>query len=176
METLNEYDTQAEKFLEETKTQLIIQFLKWDYYFEEDTDKRDIYSVTMIRGDRRFTFNFGQSIVHSGEYILFPSQERVHLKKSTYGSHQSIKQIKGFGMLNNGNSKKNKDFKIPSAYDILACLQKYDVGSFETFCADFGYETDSRKAERVYKAVLNEWNNVKMLYSDSEIEMLGEIQ
>lgn len=63
----------------------------------------------------------------------------------------------------------------PTLYDVLTCLQKYDVGDFENFCGDFGYDTDSRTAERTYKAVCKEFAAVERLFSDI-IEELQEIQ
>lgn len=63
----------------------------------------------------------------------------------------------------------------PTEYDILACLEKYDVGSFEDFCLEFGYDTDSRKAEKTYKAVVKEYNNVMRVFGDV-IDELAEIQ
>ena len=63
----------------------------------------------------------------------------------------------------------------PTLYDILTCLQKYDVGSFENFCDDFGYDTDSRSAERTYKAVCKEYEAVDRLFYDI-IDELAEIQ
>jgi hypothetical protein len=62
----------------------------------------------------------------------------------------------------------------PTAYDVFSCIQKYDVGSFEDFCSEFGYDTDSRKAEKTYKAVLKEFENVDRLFSDV-MEKLQEI-
>lgn len=35
-----------------------------------------------------------------------------------------------------------------SVYDVLACLQKYDCGTFVEFAHEFGYDTDSREAEK----------------------------
>lgn len=64
----------------------------------------------------------------------------------------------------------------PTAYDILACLTKYDVGTFENFCSDFGYDTDSRKAYKIYKAVLREWKNIELLFTPEQIEQLQEIE
>lgn len=76
-----------------------------------------------------------------------------------------------------GQSVVNSNGKIPpTSYDVLACLQKYDVGSFEDFCGDFGYDTDSRTAERTYKAVLREYKMVCDLWTSDEIEELAEIQ
>jgi hypothetical protein len=62
----------------------------------------------------------------------------------------------------------------PTAYDILACLTKYNPESFEFFCANYGYDTDSRKAEKVYKKVLKEWEGVQRIFSDV-LEQLADI-
>ena len=74
------------------------------------------------------------------------------------------------------DSKSNKDKNInPTAYDVLACLQKYDVGSFEDFCDEFGYNNDSIKALKIYKATLLEYKHVCMLFHDV-MDKLKEIQ
>jgi len=128
---MSEYDIKAEKFLKDTNTEFKAEFKKHDFHFEDDKEKRDIYTITLKRGDRVFIFDFGQSIAKLGV--------------------------------------------MPSVYDVLACLTSNEVGSFEEFCSSYGYEEDSRKAEKTYNAVLNEWNNVKMLYTDKEIEKLQDI-
>ena len=64
----------------------------------------------------------------------------------------------------------------PTPYGVIACLQKYDVGNFEDFCSEFGYDEDSRKAEKVYKAVLDEYQHVCMLFTSDELELMQEIQ
>lgn len=63
----------------------------------------------------------------------------------------------------------------PTAYDILACLTKCDPGTFYDFCSDFGYDSDSRAAEKIYKAVCKEWENVQKIWSSDEIDQLAEI-
>lgn len=74
----------------------------------------------------------------------------------------------------------------PTPYDVLACLQKYDVGSFEDFCSEFGYEAyiysdrtgamiQNRTAKKIYNAVCKEYENVCKLWSDDQIEQLQEI-
>lgn len=65
--------------------------------------------------------------------------------------------------------------KTPSAYDLLSCLTKYNPGTFEDFCGDYGYDTDSISARKTYKDVLKEWINVERMFSASEIEQLQEI-
>jgi hypothetical protein len=63
----------------------------------------------------------------------------------------------------------------PTAYDVLACLTKSDPGTFEDFCGEYGYDTDSRKAGKMYKAVVKEWQSVDRLFSDC-LDALAEIQ
>jgi hypothetical protein len=63
----------------------------------------------------------------------------------------------------------------PSLYDILPCLQKCDVGSFENFCGDYGYESYEKRSKTVYKNVCREYRNVERLFSDC-LEELREIQ
>jgi len=63
----------------------------------------------------------------------------------------------------------------PSMYDVLACLTKYDPGSFENFCSEYGYDTDSRKAEKTYKAVCKEFAAIERLFWDI-LDELQEIQ
>lgn len=148
------------------------EFLKNDFHFEGDKDKRDIYKITLKREGRKYTFNFGQSINKSQYY------QDKNIKERTY-------------TLNGGN--RTGGYKVhdlsfldtycdlikgvePTLYDVLACLQKYDVGTFEDFCDCFGYDIDSRSAKKTYKAVVKEYDKMCTLFSESELEILREIQ
>ena len=69
----------------------------------------------------------------------------------------------------------------PDIYSVLACLTKYDVGSFEDFCSEFGYDQydeetgrTNKQTERTYKAVCKEFAAVERLFSDC-MEELQEI-
>lgn len=75
-----------------------------------------------------------------------------------------------------GQSLKDSDGNTPpTAYDILAGITKAEVGDFEDFCRDFGYDSDSRTAHVVYKAVLREWKNVEKLFTPKQLESLQEL-
>jgi hypothetical protein len=63
----------------------------------------------------------------------------------------------------------------PSAYDVLACIVKQDPGSFHDFCSEYGYNEDSKKAEKIYQAVVEEYKNVMDMFGDV-IDELREIQ
>lgn len=62
----------------------------------------------------------------------------------------------------------NDGDKEPTMYEVLSCLQKYDVGTFENFCDEFGYDYDSRKAEKIYKAVCKEYEALTRLFPEDE--------
>ena len=96
--------------------------------FKVDKYKRDIYNITLKRGQRKYTFKFGQSIAK--------------------GSNE------------------------PTLYEVLSCLQKYEVGTFENFCDEFGYNLDSISAKKTYKAVSKEYNKMCSLFSNDELEVL----
>lgn len=65
--------------------------------------------------------------------------------------------------------------KKPTMYDILTCLTKYNPESFDDFCAEFGYDINSRKDEKTYKAVYKEYEAVERLFGDI-MDELQEIQ
>ena len=84
-----------------------------------------------------------------------------------YDYHVTINRNGRMWRFDFSDSKNNKERNIePTAYDVLACLQKYDVGTFKDFCDDFGYDNDSIKALKTYKAVVSEYNHVINMFSD----------
>ena len=167
-----EYEKQAEKFLADTNSTLSIEFLKNDYHFDGDKDKRDIYTCTLKRGSRKYKFNFGQSIANSQQY------EDTQKKGCTYtmNGNAITGNYKVLDIAKYSSWLKLKKGTAPTAYDILACLTKYDPYTFEDFCSEYGYDTDSRRAKKTYKAVQKEYNSLAAMYSDLEMELMAEIQ
>jgi len=175
--TISTYEQQAIDFLAQTGTVINCEFLRNGKHFDDDKETRDIYSVTITKGQRKYTFNFGQSINASGAYIVAPMLKNKMIAANIPHYFQSLKDAQKFRYeLAQNVIGKNVNFSKPTAYDILCCLTKYDPGTFENFCSEFGYDEDSRKAEKIYKAVKDEYQNVCALFSDSEIELLSEIQ
>ena len=169
---MTDYEKQAQDFLDKTNTTIEKEFLKNDKHFEDDTSVRDIYNITIKRGNRSFDLTFGQSIMDSQYY------QHKNIKERTYtlsGAHRTG----GYKIDRLSNYKEYLKLiagKIPTNYDILASITSYDPGTFENFCSDFGYDIDSKKAERIYNSVLEEWKNVQIIWTDEEIELLKEIQ
>ena len=72
-----------------------------------------------------------------------------------------------------------KDHAKPNAYSILACLEKYDVGTMDEFMAEFGYEIkcvkDMANFIATYNAVVKEYNDLCRIFTPEQMEMLREI-
>lgn len=55
---------------------------------------------------------------------------------------------------------------MPSVYSIIACLQKYEVGTLQDFCNEFDYNIDSIKHNELYKAVCKEYSDFSSLFDN----------
>ena len=178
MKTQTNYDQQANDFLSLTQTEFICSFLKHGKHFQNDKETRDIYSITLKRGSRSYTFNFGQSLNNSGFYYT-KGRQKIDLDRKFLDMPKQInwhiRNKVDSSFMNNGKSDVVHYPVTPTAYDVLACLQKYDIGTFEDFCSEFGYDTDSRSALKTYEACKEEFTNLQTLFTDSEIELLQEI-
>jgi hypothetical protein len=169
------YEKQATDFLEKTGCKMTITYKENRKYFPDDKGKRDVYEIEIVRGSRKWKFEFGNSIADSGFYAMTGKRRtEIDLKwlaKSDWDLRFTI---------GGGHGQVKSDYihrpKAPSSYSILACLTTYDVGTLEDFCSEFGYDSDSKTADRVYAAVCEEYLNVCRIWNDSEIEELCEIQ
>lgn len=63
----------------------------------------------------------------------------------------------------------------PTFYDVFTCLTKYDVGTFDNFCDNFGYDNDSITALKTYKQVVKEYKQLSKLFTSDELELLNLI-
>jgi len=130
----NEYEEQAETFLKETKTELRTFFNRYDKYFKEDEQRRNIYTCILSNHKYSYTFEFGDSIQ---------------------------------------STAKNKPL---DRYSVLSCLNIDYSEDFEDFCDNYGYEKDSRNAEKTYNAVKKESEALQQLFTEEQLEQLHEIQ
>jgi len=170
-----DYDKQAAEFLEKTNTIIDKVFYHNGKHFNSDTQVRDIYKITIKRGNRQFSFNFGQNIMNSQYYQDKISNRTYSLDGKSRTGNYSLNNIVKY---NRGLTSQLTLIKgqIPTDYDILTCLTKYDPGTLEDFCSEFGYDIDSKSAEKTYLAVKEEWKNVQTIWTDKEIELLIEIE
>lgn len=75
--------------------------------------------------------------------------------------------------------------RVESEYDLLNAFYCFvsdalcGFESFESFCGDFGYDTDSRKAEKTYKACKRAYAKFERVsgFSDDEMyDFINELQ
>lgn len=63
----------------------------------------------------------------------------------------------------------------PSLYSILACVGSdglLEAGTFESFCSELGYDTDSRKHHKIYRLVCEQKAKIEKLFTREELEAL----
>ena len=71
-----------------------------------------------------------------------------------------------------------REEKDPRPYDVLACISS-DANcpeTFEKFCSDYGYDTDSRKAEAEFKSLKAFAIKLRRFFTQEELDKLQEIQ
>lgn len=180
---ISSYDQQAIDFLNSTGTEFKCEFIKNSKHFSDDKETRDIYKITLTRKNRTYTFEFGSSLNDSGfklkqgngREINIPTSEseRPLLLRNSTALKMLVERTVKFNLNNNDKILLPKE---PTAYSVLACLTKYNPGTFEDFCDEFGYNTDSKKAEKTYNAVRDEYLHIISLFNESEMNQLQEIQ
>lgn len=165
---MNEYRKQAVDFLAKANASIKIEFSGVAINREwKEKEKRNFYDVTITTPLGSMNFDFWDSI-HNTEISQMSVEEwaRKH-RLDTYLYSDRVRAQKQL--------KAAKEEAKPNEYDILACMTKYDPGTFEDFCCDFGYDEDSRTAERIYLAVIKEYKQLSRIFTAEQMEELQEI-
>ena len=169
-----DYNKQADDFAEKIGLTMSAQYIG---HFKRLGDWSTAnYRIVLRRpGRKEYSFEFSTSLHNSWKYR--DDRESVFWKaKPGLPPRISRKDWPtGEGMYRVGcyliePVKTNK----PTMYDILSCLTKYDPGTLNDFCSNFGYDSDSIKARGIYFAVQEEWEGVRGLFGDV-LDELSEI-
>lgn len=109
------------------------------------------------------------------EVVGFPNEEKPS------GFHNQYKIV-----VSRNDSKISFDYygstadlhtgKHPDLYSLLTCIKSdYQIpDSFEEFCSEFGYSTDSIRAEKIFKASVLQSAKLKQIFTEDEIELLPQ--
>jgi len=170
---MNEYDQQAIDFLETTQTEFTAVWLDIGVNTESlfnDEHTRDRYTITLKRGSREYTFIFTNSAnnTYLPKHFILNYHPKLKCPKIDPKHAPKLRSKHADQNRRNGGH-------YPTAYDVLTCLTKYDPNLFDDFCGDYGYDTDSRKAEKVYQAVKDEYLQLCALFNESEMKQLCDI-
>ncbi|HEV2120578.1 MAG TPA: hypothetical protein VGS11_10830 [Candidatus Bathyarchaeia archaeon] len=124
-------------------------------------EKNDISYRTKYVGDEPFPGE-PNGEEHATYMVTFskPGGKRV-----SYRFHTSLQDTR----------TKTPDTGAPTPYDVLAAIEKNDPGTFEDFASEFGYDTDSRKAETTYRAVTKEYQKTSNFFTPQQLEEAQEI-
>ena len=183
---ISKYDLLANEFCEKHNITIDCTYSKTRKYFTDDVEVRDVYTISISKNenDRVRTmksFEFGNSINNSA----IPS----NLAKI----EQNIKSVRPFNLCGFDFKPTNYAYTYasteslitfirkhgkPSNYSILCALPKYEIGSLSDFCDNYGYTTDSIKANKIYTDMQELYYGFKNLigteafneFSESEIE------
>lgn len=169
-----DYQNQARQFLNDCSATMSIVYVgrakpTWDNY------NHDLYTWIIKTQRGQMTGNFYDSIrsteIHHmtlGEYI----EKRFKCRASDASYTMEARADRELRAI--------KYEAKPTEYDILSCLEKYDVGSMDDFISDFGYEVkcvaDMTNIITTYNNVVKEYNDVCRCFTAEQIEKLREIQ
>ena len=156
------YQQQAMDFLEKTKTKFEISFSHTGLCDFSGTErKHHIFNVILSNKQHTYTLKFTDSL-HGTE-----RRDYANSINSLYVGEDSYPKKLGFTIKNQKLIKEEilNARKPPTAYDVLACVTKYPPVSFSTFCSEYGYDTDSRKALKIWEEDMLEYENINRLFS-----------
>lgn len=169
---MSEYIEQANNFLTKATAKIDIRLIgKMINKDWKEKVLRNAYDVTITTPRGTMNFIFWDSIYNTEIYEMSLAEYAKKRFKCEYPYLTFYDQRKA--------SKELRDKKAeaaPNAYDVLACLTTYDVGSLYDFCDEFGYDEDSKTATNIYIAVVNEYKQLERIFTSEQMEELREIQ
>ena len=170
---MNEYLEQAKNFLNNAnaKCEIVYGGISRNENWKEK-EKRNWYDVTITTPRGKMTFTFWDSIHNTKiSTMTFEEYAKKKLKYNRVEDMSYREKVKAKNDL-----ARLKADAVPNEYDVLACLEKYDPGTFEDFCSEFGYDEDSKTAERIYIAVIKQYKDLTKIFTEEQMEELSEIQ
>lgn len=173
---MTDYQQKAIDFLAACNATMDIEFMCTDVNQNwNDNSKRNKYRFTITTPRGKMSGDFWDSI-HNTEITLMKlndySIKTYRMKAECLSYSEKVKAVKALDKL-------IKDAK-PTPYDILACLEKYEVGTMNDFFDEFGYEIHSAddmfSFMNTYNAVVKEYRDLCRIFTPEQMEMLREIE
>jgi hypothetical protein len=134
------------------ETTITIKVIGKDYYFDGDKEERIILRVYISRGKEEISFRYGMSIHDTQAFSC------VH------GHDFPISKI----------IKQRQEIKDTILYSILSCVSSefHCPETFHDFCNEYGYDEDSRKAEKTFHACQEQSEKLHSIFKEEEIDCL----
>jgi hypothetical protein len=139
---------------------------KCDYNLEALNFLHETKTVLLVEKLGLFKPNWGDKRVNTYEVTL-KNDKHVY----SFNFYSSINDTY--------SSERDKLGHIYRFYDYLACLNLSYFSDFDDFCNEFGCswntENDYIRLKQVYFDVLDQDKNLRLLFTDEELERLSEI-
>jgi hypothetical protein len=134
------------------------------------------WKVTIEKGGAtRIVVDYTEGIAHA------PSYNRTRQGRATSEQFAAMKYETETGLVaarvgyfNTGKQKIPGPSVSDVMYSLLMDAEAIDHPSFEDWAQDFGYETDSRKAEKIYLACLDHGLKLRAMFGDTGLATLRE--
>lgn len=172
---MNEYVKQAKDFLAKANATMEIKFAGcytncgWD-----SGNEHNCYHATIKTPRGEMKIEFWDSLHNTEICNTTDRQFAEKMYRAKYDCLSSSEKNRAKKLLAEQKAK-----AVPTEYDILSCLEKYEVGGMDDFMAEFGYEIKSVKDMtnfiNTYNAVVKEYNDLCRIFTDEQMEELREI-
>ena len=163
------------------------EFIPFSQSRNKDSEHKSLnYKVTLTRNSRNFTFDYmmgSAHVPHKGLPVspatnYLKEMKRTVINRSCETGYQS-KWCSGLERIIPVTKKMNQQRITPENTDVLHCClldaEVLDHPDFESWAGDFGYDIDSRSAEKIYKECLASALQFRQLFKSEELEELREL-
>lgn len=140
------------------------------------------YAVALANSRGTYAFDFWDSIANAEKIKaikLLRNAKSFRLDKPAQFRAADLLKAEGIKIRTPMEARRKFDESIetlkPGAYDILACLSLVYEDNFEDWCDSYGYDSDSKTADKTYTACIEQDRQLRRLFTTEELEQLEEI-
>ncbi len=162
-----DYEKQASDLAAKLGLELIINKVEHRKHFSDDTEARDVYNITLKRGDKSYTFDFGQSIAKSCNTVKVKQTDLV----------DEIEVFAGFQIYKRTASiyftlYKKDDWK----YDLLDLVNKLEENWFDNYKSTSPYWDAKYKEKKISKEVYADKVDCKGVLKNTASTIIRAVQ
>jgi hypothetical protein len=129
-------------------------------------EKQLNWKVNISRGPHKLKTDYSQGIAYCPSYQQGPMS--VHTAEAL-----------DWEVENGRHYEKNKEIELPALEDVMYSLvQDYSVldhPTFESWAIEYGYDPDSKGAEKIYNACKDNALMLRILFGDDNVKILQEL-
>lgn len=150
------------------------QFVPWSQSRNKGEDRRSLnWKVTLLRNGREIlTTDYMAGVAHCPSY---KQGDKVHRAQLVEWECEHGRRARTFSGSILGTSGKLIEPKLDDVlYSLASDADAIEHPTFESWASDFGYDTDSRKAEAIYRACLETALKLRSALGDEGLRQLRD--